>query len=352
MDRPAPPWLDDEAALVLIDWSWWLNKSWAICGVDMVSHVIGTLTRGVLSHRPAHLALCLDAPGETWRHEQRHPTDEQWKYKGSRPPKPEDFYTLAERCTQVAELHAIPVLWADRREADDVIATATAKARAAGYRVWICSHDKDLCQLVESDERSGILVGTWDNFEGTFRGPAEVRTEFGIEPWQMADYLAIAGDTGDSVPGVRGLGGKAAADILGAWGTLESALAAAPYTAEHFAAADRHAAALAKRIKITTDAEALAKLQAERAEVLRVKRLAKAHGALVQAADVARFSRRLTALDCDAPIAIPWEQLPCGGFIADELRERLRALGFTRLAHEVPSYPKRAPWCIPYEDAA
>jgi DNA polymerase-1 len=350
--RPAPPWLDDEAALLLIDWSWWLNKSWALFGVDMVSHVVGTLTRNVLSHRPAHVALCLDAPGATWRHDLRHPKDEAWRYKGSRPPKPDDFYSLAERCTQIAELHAIPILWADRREADDVIATATAKARAAGYRVWICSHDKDLCQLVDDTKETGIVVGTWDNFEGSFRGPGEVRAHFGVEPWQMADYLAIAGDTGDSVPGVRGLGGKAAAEILGAWGTLESALSAEPYTPEAHAAAERHAAALAKRIRVTSDAAKREELEKERAEVMRVRRLARAHGALVAAADVARFSRQLTALDCDAPISIPWEELPCGGFHADELRDRLRAIGFSRLALEVPAYRKRAPWKLPWETAA
>lgn len=348
--RPAPPWLDDESALVLIDWSWWLNKAFAISGIDMVSSVLGWLTRGVLSHRPAHLAIALDSPGDTHRHAFTHPTDEAWRYKGNRPRKPEEFYTLAERCTQVAELHAIPVLWADKREADDVIATATRRARSAGYRVWICSHDKDLCQLVEADERSGILVGTWDNFEGSFRGPAEVRADFGVEPHQIADYLAIAGDGVDAVPGVQGLGKTAAAAILNAWGTLEGALASPPYTEQNFADAERHAAALAKRIRITKDPEKLDALTKERAGVMHVRKLATAHRKLVDAAEIARFSRQLTALDCDAPIAMPWEQLPVGGFHAEELRERLRSLGFTRLAGEVPSYPKRAPYVIPFED--
>ena len=347
--RPAPPWLDDEAALVLIDWSWWLAKAFAISGLDMVGTVVGWLTRDVLAHRPAHLAIALDSPRGTHRHDMIHPSNPEWRYKGNRPPRPPEFYTLAERATQVAELHAIPVLWADKREADDVIATATARARSAGYRVWICSHDKDLCQLVEDDKKSGILVGTWDNAEGSFRGPEEVRAAFGVEPRQMADYLAIAGDGVDAVPGVAGLGKEAAADILRAWGDLESALAAPPYTDENFADADRHAAALAKRLKITTDPTTRAEIEKARAEVMHVRKLARAHHKLVDNAEIARFSRLLTTLDCDAPIGIPWDQLPVGGFLVDELRERLRTLGFTRLAFDVPSYPKRAPWVNPFE---
>ncbi|MEK9724868.1 MAG: 5'-3' exonuclease H3TH domain-containing protein [Rhodospirillaceae bacterium] len=351
ISRTAPPWLDDESALVIVDWSWWLNKAFRIGGIDgMTSSVIGWLTSHVLADHPAHLALALDATGETHRHRREHPTDPGWRYKAGRDPKPADFYTIAERCTQIAELHAIPVLWADRYEADDVIATATAKARAAGYRVWICSADKDLHALVSDDPKSGVTVGTWDNFEGTWRGPEEVRTHYGVEPAQMADFLAIWGDSGDNIPGAEGLGKIAAADILRAWGDLESALAAPVYTPENFAAAEGHAKALAKRIKITSDPDARAKLEAERAEVMRVRKLAKAHHVLVQHADLVRFSRTLTALDCDAPVRMPWNDLPVGGFHAAELRQRYLDLGYTQKAQQVPSFPKRAPWCVPYED--
>jgi 5'-3' exonuclease len=349
--KPAPPWLDDEAALVLVDWSWWLNKAFRIAGIEgMLSSVVGWLTGHLLADRPAHLALALDAPGETHRHRMQHPTDERWRYKGGRDPKPAEFYDVADRCTQLAELHAIPILWAPEREADDVIATATAKARAAGYRVWICSADKDLHALVEADAKSGIVVGTWDNFEGTFRGPEEVRAHFGVEPHQIADWLAIAGDNSDTIPGVTGLGKVAAADILTAWGDLESALASPPWPPGQYVLADGHLRALSKRRKITTDPEMLARIDAEREQTKATKRRAAAHHKLVEGADLARFSRLLTALDTDVPIALPWHDLPCGGFHAGELRDRYRALGFTAKASQVPEYPKRAPWCIPFED--
>jgi 5'-3' exonuclease len=352
--RPPPPWVGDESALVLLDWSWWLNKAFRIGGLEgMTSNVVGWLC-GLLAWRPAHLAIALDCNGPTHRHRMTHPTDEAWIYKGGRDPKPADFFTLSDRLTEIADLHAIPILWAQEREADDVIATVTGRARAAGYRVWICSHDKDLCSLVESDPKSGIVVGTWDNFEGTFRGPDEVRAQFGVEPAQIPDLLAIWGDAGDKVPGVPSLGPTAAADILAHWSTLEDALAAPPWPAEQYTITEQATKRLAARIKKTTDAAERAKLTAEREQIMHVRKLAKAHAVLHAHADVARFSRLLTALDCDVACSIPWEDLPVGGFHVDELRARYNDLGFTRRANEVPAWRKRAPWVIPYEasDAA
>lgn len=346
-----PPWLDDEAALVLVDWSWWLNKSFALFGLEgMTSSVVGTLC-GLLAYRPAQLAVCLDSPGETHRHRMRHPTDEQWRYKGKRDPKPREFYELSDRLTKLAELHAIPILWCDGREADDVIGTATSRARAAGYRVWICSADKDLCGLVEEDTKSGTVVGTWNNYEGTWRGVAEVRAQFGVSPSQMADFLAIAGDGVDAVPGVPGLGKEKAAGLLGLFPTLEDALAAPPWPAEQYAIVESNLRAMAKRIKITSDPDARATIERQRGEMMHARQLAKWHALLLEHADLARFSRDLTSLDCDASISIPWEDLPVGGFDVAGLRERFHALGFTQKAREVPGFPKRAPWVIPYEDA-
>lgn len=347
-----PPWLDDEASLVLVDWSWWLNKSFALFGLEgMTSSVVGTLC-ALLSYRPAQLAIVLDAPGETHRHRMRHPTDEQWRYKGKRDPKPREFYELSDRLTDIAEMHAIPVLWCAEREADDVIATVTGKARAAGYRVWICSSDKDLCGLVEADAKSGILTGTWDNYTGAWRGPEEVRAHFGVEPSQIADYLAIAGDGVDAVPGVHGLGKEKAAALLNFFDTLDAALTAPPWPAEQHDTVARNVAAMAKRLKITSDPETRAAIEKARAEQMAARQLAKWHAILREHEAIARFSRDLTALDCGAPIGIPWEQLPCGGFDTEALRKRFHAMGFTEKARQVPSYPKRAPWVIPYEDDA
>lgn len=342
-----PPFSGDPAALVVVDWSWWLNKAFRVAGLDgMTSTVVGWLC-ALLSYDPAHVAIALDSQGPTFRHRMLHPRDEAWRYKSGRDPRPEDFFALSATCTELAELHAIPALWAEGFEADDVIATLTRKARAAGYRVWICAADKDLHGLTEASLRGEIDVGIWDNVTGKTRGPAEVLAKFGVEPRKIADLLAIAGDAGDSVPGVPGIGQGLAAALLQRFGSMELSLAAPVDDAADLA---RQIKAADKAIKSGPEHER--PLVEELREGLKArKRLARYHALLVEHADVARFSRALTSLDCDAPIRVPWDDIPAGGYDAVELRKRYLSLGFTRKAEQVEHFPKRSPWAIGYEEA-
>lgn len=357
-EQPAirPPFVDDPSAFVLVDWSGWLHRAWATLGVEMLAPVGGWLV-ALLAHRPAHVALALDAAPPTRRHKAKHPTDPDWIYKGDRPPKPDVFHTICARATRLAELHAIPCLWAEGCEADDVIATATASARDLGYRVWVATSDKDLHGLCDEEKDSGIVVGTWDPFNRTYRGPAEVRAKWGVNPWEMTDLLGIAGDSSDGVPGVDGLGFDKAAKILGACGTLEAALARVPADGAELDITIRKLErdrAEAKRGGATVDTMA-AELKKLRGIVpASWKALGSASQAIERdlvrlraASGIARFSRELTALDCDCPIEVPWEEIPVGGFHVDDLRKTYTELGWTKKAEQVPTYGKRAPWAIP-----
>lgn len=347
-----PPWVDDPSALVLVDWSSWLHRAWHVGEVSgMLAHLVGWLTSGLLAYQPAHLALVLDDSGETRRHKIAHPTDPDWRYKSDRDRKPDDFYQIGRKATEIANLHAIPCLWTPGEEADDVIATITARARSLGYRVWIASNDKDLHQLVEGEGRS-LAVATWNRFQdeasagtcGSFRTAAEVRTKWGVDPWQMADLLAIAGDSSDGIPGVEGLGFGKASALLREYKDLESALRPSPWTPEDFENSKRAIADLAKRSK---KLDAPLDLAAQRIELMSRAAIERDRAKLCAQAEIARFSRDLSALNCDCDLDIPWEDLPVGGFDAEALRARYTEIGYDRKAREVVSYPKRAPWSIP-----
>lgn len=341
-DSPRPPFVGDESALLILDWSWWLNKAFRLTDLEgMTSCIVGWLC-ALLSYEPAHICLALDSPGATFRDKMRHPSDPEWRYKGGRDPKPEDFFRLSSRCTELAELHGIPALWADGYEADDVIATVSRKARAAGYRVWICSDDKDLSGLVEDDPHYGVLCGLWHNTERRTRGPAEVREKFGVEPHQIADWLAIVGDSGDNIPGVPGLGPVKAAGLLQAYGDLETALAAPVQEVASLELSMKRATAALKKAE-GADKDRITR---ERAILANARGLAKNHAALVEHAETVRFARQLTALDFDAPVDVPWWEIPLGGYQVDELRARYKALGFDRKGFQVAAFRKRAPWAV------
>ena len=79
----------------------------------------------------------------------------------------------------------------------------------------IVTSDKDLAQLV--DERTTLL----DFGKGLRLDAAAVLEKFGVRPDQITDYLGLAGDTVDNIPGVKGIGPKSAAELLARFGHLE-----------------------------------------------------------------------------------------------------------------------------------
>ncbi|NBD38154.1 MAG: 5'-3' exonuclease [Verrucomicrobia bacterium] len=114
----------------------------------------------------------------------------------------------------------------DGVEADDLIAAYARRLAAEGHDVRIVSADKDLGQLV-TDRIHQLLPPPTANPKIGWRelDPAEVEKKFGIRPDQIADYLAIVGDTSDNIPGLKGVGPKTAAKWLNQFGSLEEILA-------------------------------------------------------------------------------------------------------------------------------
>ena len=106
-------------------------------------------------------------------------------------------------------------------EADDYIACVARRASAAGWNVVIASSDKDFMQLVSPQdrvmepERQGRAVWTRE----------QVVAKTGVEPGQVADWLALMGDAVDNIPGVPGVGTKTAAELLRQFGSVAGVLA-------------------------------------------------------------------------------------------------------------------------------
>ena len=108
----------------------------------------------------------------------------------------------------------------DNFEADDLIATYARLAREAGARTTIVSSDKDLMQLVVDGK-----VELVDTMKNKRIGSAEVMEKFGVLPSKVIDVQALAGDSVDNVPGVRGIGVKTAAELINQYGDVENLLA-------------------------------------------------------------------------------------------------------------------------------
>ncbi len=168
---------------------------------------------------PCDYCACIfDAKGKTFR-------DALYaEYKAHRPPMPGE---LAAQIPSVHEATAAlgwPILQVDGVEADDVIGTLAAQARARGLRTVIATGDKDLTQLVADDIE---LIDTMSRDGGPPRrmGRAQVLEKFGVVPDRIIDYLALVGDTVDNVPGVEKVGPKTATKWLQQYGSLDGVVA-------------------------------------------------------------------------------------------------------------------------------
>ena len=180
------------------------------------------LANGLLSilkkERPTHVVLAMDPGGPTFRHEAYPP------YKATRQKMPEDLAASIPYAFELADALKIPVVRVEGFEADDVMGTLAAKGAAAGFEVYVTTPDKDAAQLVRPHVRLYRPSRAGED--------AEVYDEAAVcehwhltSPAQMIDYLALAGDTSDNIPGIRGVGEKTAAGLLAEYGSVENILA-------------------------------------------------------------------------------------------------------------------------------
>ena len=236
--------------------------------------------------QPTHAVLAMDPGGPTFRHEAYAP------YKAQRQKMPEDLAACIPYAFELAEALKIPVVRVDGFEADDVMGTLAVKGAAAGFDVYMATPDKDAAQLV----RPGVKL-----YRPAHAGDAaEIYDEAKVceywhlrDPLQMIDYLALAGDTADNIPGIRGVGEKTATDLLSKYGSVEGIL------------------------------ENQAKLKGKLAEKVFAGR------------EDAKISKFLTAIRTDVPIEPDWDAYKLDGVDKEKLAAVCTKFELNRLAKEL-----------------
>jgi DNA polymerase-1 len=231
---------------------------------------------------PTHLAVVLDKGSHTFRN------DMYDRYKANRPPAPEDLVPQFPMIRDATRAFSLPCIEEEGFEADDIIATYTKAAVAAGWHVTIVSSDKDLMQLIQPG------VDMYDTMKNERRGADYVMAKFGVKPEQLGDVLALMGDSVDNVPGVPGIGPKTASKLITEYGDLESVLAAAPSM---------------KKSKMQEN--------------------------LLEHAEMARLSRRLVALHDEMTLPEPLDELTLKGIPPEPLQAFLSHHGFKSLLNRL-----------------
>jgi DNA polymerase I len=138
------------------------------------------------------------------------------EYKTHRPEMPEELRVQIDGIVDYLAAAGVASFCGDGVEADDYIACLARRAADAGWNVVIASSDKDFMQLVSS------RIGLWNPNDKTetIWTREQVAAKAGVEPEQIAEWLALMGDAVDNIPGVPGVGPKTAADLLKQFGSL------------------------------------------------------------------------------------------------------------------------------------
>lgn len=169
---------------------------------------------------PTHMAVVLDKSGKSFRN------DLYDQYKANRPEAPEDLRPQFPMIRDATRAFSLPLIEEENVEADDMIASYTKAALAAGWKVTIVSSDKDLMQLIEPSDNS--RVDMLDTMKNVRMNRKTVEEKFGVGPERLGDVLGLMGDTSDNIPGVPGIGPKTASKLINEFGDIEAVLAAAP----------------------------------------------------------------------------------------------------------------------------
>ncbi|WP_148614735.1 DNA polymerase I [Nocardioides rubriscoriae] len=164
--------------------------------------------------KPTHIAVAFDVSRQTFR------MDEYADYKAKRNKSPDEFSGQLALIEEVLDALRIPYLKKPGFEADDIIATLTTQALAAGMEVLILSGDRDAFQLVT--ERSTLLYPMRGVSEMARHTPATVEAKYGVAPDRYPELAALVGEDSDNLPGIPGVGPKTAAKWIAQYDGLDN----------------------------------------------------------------------------------------------------------------------------------
>ena len=158
---------------------------------------------------PSHVAVCFDVGRQT--HRQKKFAD----YKIQRQAMPDDLVSQIRVIRQVIGAYGFPIYELEGFEADDVLATLSMRLASEDVEVYIATDDKDMSQLV------GEHIKIYSPREQKVIDTQAVLVKFGVMPVQITDYIALAGDTSDNIPGVKGIGEAGARKLIVEYQSLE-----------------------------------------------------------------------------------------------------------------------------------
>lgn len=160
------------------------------------------LLKIIKEKRPDGIAISFDSPVPTERHRLFE------AYKAQRPETPGDLIRQLPYIRKIIDALNIKVFEIPGYEADDILCTIAKKASEKGIDVFIVTADKDMLQIINEK------ITIYDPMKDRILNSDYVKERYGVTPERIPELMALAGDTVDNIPGVKGIGEKTAQELL------------------------------------------------------------------------------------------------------------------------------------------
>jgi len=170
------------------------------------------LLKIIRDKKPDGLLVSFDSPVPTERHRIYE------AYKAQRPEAPGDLVEQFPHIRKIITALHIPIYEIPGYEADDILGTIAKKAASKGEKVFIVTGDKDMLQLVDE------TIKVYDPMKDRVLDEGYVKEKFGLSPERIPEFMALAGDAVDNIPGIKGVGEKTARELLAQFESIESLL--------------------------------------------------------------------------------------------------------------------------------
>ncbi len=175
---------------------------------------ITMVLRMIDDFNPDYIIACYDLPGKTFRHESYS------EYKGTRSKTDEALKMQFQPTRDVCKIFSIPIYDAPGFEADDILGTITEQLKSEKIDIIIASGDMDTLQLVD-EKRVQVFTLKRGMSDTVVYDEKAVIDRFHFKPLSIIDYKAFKGDSSDNIPGIKGIGDKAATLLISHFGNME-----------------------------------------------------------------------------------------------------------------------------------
>ncbi len=173
---------------------------------------VSMMNKIIEEENPEYIAVAFDV-GKNFR------AEKYAFYKDGRKETPNELIMQFPYARKILKGMGIKYFEMAPYEADDIIGTLSQKVlEDDDFNATIVSSDRDLLQLINEQVDIKLLKQ-----KGYIRyNPITFFAEYKIEPIRVIDLKALAGDSSDNIPGVKGIGEKTALQLLTEYQTIEN----------------------------------------------------------------------------------------------------------------------------------